>query len=242
MQKLYPDAMLERLEWRRDIRNIMGRISADYSVREEAQIFERYWSRRDDVCLGVNEGWYSGPDAVAGYYRALGEEIALAAKCVQKDFPEKLGDKTEEELYGIGAMSYIPFDSQVIEIADDGATAKGLFNIRGSYSRVTASGPIAYWLFGWAAVDFIMEDGAWKIWHMQWLRNLEVQCGTPFGVPPAPLPEIPAYAGMKSFHMPEPNVKQPIMENYYTDRPFTKSPPVPEPYETFADTFSYGLQ
>ena len=233
--------MLERLEWRRDIRNLMGRISADYSVREEGQIFARYWSGREDICLGVNEGWYVGPDAVAGYYQALDEEIMLSAKCVQKDFPEKLAGLTDEALKGVGVMSYIPVDSHVIEIADDGQTAKGLFNIRGSYNRITTSGPIAYWLFGWAAADFILEDGQWKIWHMQWLRNVDVQCGTPFGQAPEQFPEAEAYADMADFRMPEPTVKTVLMENYYTDRPFTKSPKVPEPYETFADTFSYGM-
>ena len=241
MKNLHPDAMLERLEWRRDIRNLMGRISADYSVREEGQIYTRYWSRREDVCLGVNEGWYVGPDAVADYYQALDEEIMLSAKCVQKDFPEKLEGLTDEALKGVGVMSYIPVDSHVIEIADDGQTAKGLFNIRGSYNRITTSGPIAYWLFGWAAADFILEDGQWKIWHMQWLRNVDVQCGTPFGQTPEQFPEVEAYADMADFRMPEPTVKAVLMENYYTDRPFTKSPKVPEPYETFADTFSYGM-
>ena len=48
-------------------------------------------------------------------------------------------------------------------------------------------------------------------------------------------------ADMADFRMPEPTVKAVLMENYYTDRPFTKSPKVPEPYETFADTFSYGM-
>lgn len=241
MKKLCPDTMLERLEWRRDIRNLMGRISADYSVREEGAIYDRYWSRREDVVLGVNEGWYVGPEAVAGYYRALDEEIMLSAKCVQKDFPEKLGDLTDEALKGVGVMSYIPVDSHVIEIADDGQTAKGLFNIRGSYNKITTSGPVAYWLFGWAAVDFIMEDGAFKIWHMQWLRNVDVQCGTSFGEPPEQYPQVEAYADMAEFRMPEPTVAAPLMENYYTDRPFTKSPKVPEPYETFAETFSYGM-
>ena len=241
MKKLYPDAMLERLEWRRDIRNLMGRISADYSVREEGQIFARYWSHREDVCLGVNEGWYVGPDAVSEYYQALDQEIKLAAKCVKKDFPDKLEGLSDEELKGVGAISYIPVDSHVIEIADDGQTAKAIFNIRGSYNKITTSGPIAYWLFGWAAVDFILEAGQFKIWHMQWLRNVDVQCGTSFGEAPEQFPELEPYAEMAVFHMPEPTVKVTLMENYYTDRPFTKSPKVPEPYETFADTFSYGL-
>jgi hypothetical protein len=241
MKKLHPDAMLERLEWRRDIRNLMGRISADYSVREEGQIADRYWSSRDDVVLGVNEGWYVGPDAVKGYYKALNDEIDLAAQCVAKDFPDQVAGLSDEERRGIGAISYIPVDSQVIEIADDGQTAKGLFNIRGSYNKITTTGPIAYWLFGWAAVDFVMENGQFKIWHMQWLRNVDAQCGTAFGETPEQFPEIEAYADMASFQMPSPTVPATLVENYYPDRPFTKSPKVPEPYETFADTFSYGL-
>ncbi len=241
MKKLHPDALLERLEWRRDIKNLMGRISADYSVREEGQIYSRYWSRRSDVCLGINEGWYIGPEAVAGYYSALDDEIRLAAQCVKQDFPEKLADLSDEQLHGVGAISYIPVDSPVIEIADDGKTAKGLFNIRGSYSRITTAGPIAYWLFGWAAVDFILEEGEFRIWHMQWLRNVDVQCGTAFGQEPEQFAEIEAYAPMAEFRMPQPTRPAVLMENYRTDRPFTRSPKVPEPYETFADTFSYGL-
>ena len=56
-----------------------------------------------------------------------------------------------------------------------------------------------------------------------------------------PFPEVSAYADMAGFRMPEPTVPVTLMENYYTDRPFTKSPRVPEPYETFAETFSYGM-
>ena len=241
MQKLYPDAMLERLEWRRDLRNLMGRLSADYSVREEGQAFDRYWSSREDVCLGVNEGWYVGPEAVAGYYKALDEEIVLAAKCVQQDYPDKLGDKTEEEIRGVGAMSYIPFDSQVIEIADDGQTAKGLFNIRGSYSKVTVAGPVAYWLFGWAAVDFVLEDGEWKILNLLLVYNVDHVCGTNFTEPDAEFEPVEGFAAMADFKLPAPNVPMTVMETFYPDRQVNRSPRVPEPYGTFTETFSYGI-
>ena len=66
MKKLGSDALLERLEWRREIRNIMGRISHDHSVKQEAEVYNRYWSRRDDVCLGLNNGFYNGAAAVKG--------------------------------------------------------------------------------------------------------------------------------------------------------------------------------
>lgn len=241
MKRNDPDKLLTLLEWRRDIRNLMGRFSADHTIRQEAYGYERYWSHRADVSLGTNEGFYAGAEAVAGYYKALDEEIRLTAHLAKDDFPEKLGSLTNEELYGVGAMTYLPLDSHVIEIAGDGETAKGLWNIRGSYSKMTVAGPVSYWLFGWAAVDLIRENDEWRIWHMQLLRNLDCQCGTAFGIEPAPLTPVDAYAAMADFHMPEPNIPTPLMESYYTDRPFAHSPRCPEPYESFADTFSYGI-
>ena len=57
MKELTPMELLDRLEWRRQLRNIMGRISHDYAVKQEAKIYDRYFSCRDDVCLGLNNGY-----------------------------------------------------------------------------------------------------------------------------------------------------------------------------------------
>ena len=232
--------LLELLESRREIRNIMGRISHDYSVKQEASVYERYFAKREDVSLGLNDGFYDGADAVRGYYAALGEEIKLSSELIQKKFPGELGEKTAEEVYGVGMMTYLPFESQIIEIAGDGQTAKGLWNVRGSYCRLTGCGPIAYWTFGWAAVDFVLEEGEWKIWHMQLLYNVDAQCGTPLTDEPKKYDPIPEFAPMDEFKMPAPNKPAKLMEHYNTERPATKSPRAPEAYETFADTFSYG--
>ena len=97
MKELTPMELLDRLEWRRQLRNIMGRISHDYAVKQEAKIYDRYFSRRDDVCLGLNNGYYKGAEAVKGYYDALDQEIRLGSQLLQKMFPEELGSKTAEE-------------------------------------------------------------------------------------------------------------------------------------------------
>ena len=54
-------------------------------------------------------------------------------------------------------------------------------------------------------------------------------------------PEVEALQEMKSFQMPEPNVKETVFETYRADRAAAKGPRVPEPYETFAETFHYGI-
>ena len=241
MNKLSADELLNRLEWRREIRNVMGNISHDYAVKQEAAVYDRYWTHAFEPCLGINTGYYRGAEAVAGYYKALGDEIALTSDLIQKAFPGELGDKTAEEVYGVGMMTYLPFDTHVIEIADDGKTAKGLWNIRGSYSYLTPSGPVANWTYGWAAVDFTHEDGEWKVWHMLLLYNVDHQCGVPFCGEEKEFPAVPEFAPIAEFRMPEPNVPCRVMETFRPDRPLTRSPEVPVPYATFAETFSYGL-
>jgi len=241
MKDFTPQELLERLEWRREIRNVMGRMSHDYAVKQEASVYDRYWSRRDDVCLGLNNGYYKGAEAVSGYYSALGEEIKLSSKLIAEKFPQELGDKSQEELYGVGLISYVPFESQIIEIADDGQTAKGIWNVRGSTSRLTAAGPVANWIFGWAAVDFVLEEGEWKILNMLLLYNVDHQCGVAFTEPEKVYEPVPGFEAMADFHLPEPNVPQVLMETFRPDRKRTKSPRSPEPYATFAETFSYGI-
>lgn len=241
MKEFSPMELLERLEWRREIRNLMGRISHDYAVKQESEIYDRYFSRQENVCLGLNNGYYQGAAAVKGYYDALGKEIKLSSRLIQEMFPKELGDKSPEEILGVGMISYVPVESQVIEIADDGKTAKGIWNVRGSTSRLTTGGPVANWIFGWAAADFVLEDGEWKIMNLLLLYNIDHQCGVGFCEDEKVFEAVPGFAAMGEFRLPEPNVPTSLMDTFYPDRPKTVSPRCPEPYDTFANTFSYGI-
>lgn len=241
MKDLSTMELLDRLEWRREIRNVMGRISHDYAVKQEAEIYTRYFSTREDVCLGLNNGYYKGKAAVAGYYAALGEEIALSSRLIRAMFSNELGEKSEEETYGVGMISYVPFESQVIEIADDGLSAKGIWNVRGSTSRLTPGGPVANWIFGWAAVDFVREGDQWKILNLLLLFNVDHQCGVGFCEEEKHFPFVPEFGDIVKFRLPEPNVPMNLFETYHFDRLKATSPRYPEPYETFEKTFSYGI-
>lgn len=237
------EQLLGRFEDRRDIINLMARYSADYLLKKERDMFQNYWSTRMDVSRAVNEGYYVGPQAVAGYYAALDARNALIAGLIQKKFPEKLGQYTSEQIYGVGTIGYKPLDTGVIEIAADGQTAKGIWTIRGSYSDLTDQGVISYWVWGYMACDFVWENEAWKIWHMQEVHDVQTPCGTSWAEGPAETdyPKEPIFAPMADFEMPAPNLLQPVRAYYTVNRPATPSPRVPEPYETFAETFSYGV-
>lgn len=244
MSKQYTtEQMLWRFEDRREITNLMARYSADYLLKKEREMFRNYWSTRADVSRAVNEGYYVGPQAVAGYYAALDAKNALVAGLIQKRFPEKLGQYSPEEIYGVGTIGYKPLDTGVIEIAADGQTAKGIWMIRGSYSDLTDQGVISYWVWGYMACDFVWENEEWKIWHMQEVYDVHTPCGTSWAKGPGTTdyPREPLFAAVADFKMPEPNLMQPVRAYYTVNRPATPSPRVPEPYETFSETFSYGV-
>lgn len=231
--------LLTRWEIRREVQNIMGKYSQSYCIKQEGAL-PQFWSQREDISLGVNDGYYIGPAAVQGYYAAIAEETRLASKLIAARFPQKLADKTEEELFGVGQISYRPIDTAVVEVADDLQTAKGLWVVRGLVEKITTAGPVSFWDFSYWAVDFILEDGAWKIWHMLDLAEVNARQGINLTDTPQPLPEDPAFAEMASVSMPRPTKPVMLRETYRADRPFTPSPRVPEPYQTFAETFSYG--
>ncbi len=233
------EALLTRWEIRREVQNIMGKYSQSYCIKQEGSL-PKFWSKRDDVSLGVNQGYYIGPEAVAGYYAAIEAETRLASKLIAARFPEKLAGKTEEELFGVGQISYRPIDTAVVEVADDLQTAKGLWVVRGLVEKITPAGPVSFWDFSYWAVDFILEDGAWKIWHMLDLREINARQGSNLTDVPDPLPVDPAFAEMASISFPLPTKPCTLRSVYRADRPFTPSPRVPEPYSTFSGTFSYG--
>lgn len=236
------EQLVDRWEHLRAIKNLMGRMSADYTLKKEGQMYEKYWSRREDVTLAANEGWYLGAGAVRGYYETLAERITAQSKLIADIFPEELGGKSEAELNGVGTMDYKPVDTPVVEIAADGMTAKGIWCIRGSHSKILPSGPVAYWEWGWFAADFILEDGAFKIWHLQYLQEVCRPSGHPWCGDENVYEALPEFAAATEFVFPTPTVSETVRERYSGSRPFTPSPRVPEPYETFSETFTYGKE
>ena len=224
------EQLLTRWEIRREVQNIMGKYSQSYCIKQEGAL-PQFWSGRDDISLGLNQGYYIGQAAVNGYYAAIEAETKLASQLIAARFPQKLQGKTEEELFGVGQISYRPIDTAVIEVADDLQTAKGLWVVRGMVEKVTTSGPISYWDFSYWAVDFILEAGAWKIWHMTMFTDIQCPVGGNWG-----RDTMYPHEGVE---IPEPTVKEHQYTGYGEDFISMVAPRLPEPYDTFANTFSY---
>ena len=163
----------------REIQNLMGRYVRSLMLKQEGDVFERFWSRFEgDVCYGVNEGWYTGRDEVEAYYKKLAENTAVRSQLIRDLFPEFLGAKSDEEIQGVGQMTVDGLSVPVLEVSGLGTTAKGVWLFVGADHRILPNGPYTYAENGYYAVDFTKENTEWKIWHMQRI----VEAGGPQGL------------------------------------------------------------
>ena len=240
-EKYTTEQLVTRWEDRREIKNLLGKYVVSHLLKKEPAMFESFWSKEQDICLGVNEGWFAGADAIRGYYDALDTHTRAVRDLLMQLFPEQVKGKTAEELYGIGDFPLRSTTNSVIEIAADGRTAKGMWHCFGKPVVVDERGPLSHWLFATYCVDFIKEDGQWRIWHMMYLEDINAVTGRNWSKNENPYPELPEFAALKAVTPPRPNAPAVLRQRYTVDRPFTRLPRVPEPYDTFAETFSYGM-
>jgi hypothetical protein len=242
--KFNTEELVGRFEDRRDVKNLAGKYVMSLLLKKEPTILEDLWSAREDISLGVNQGYYAGRQALADYYASIDAATKKKAQVLKKVFPEDLGEYSDEKLYGRGPMEIRSLDNAIIEIADDGATAKGFFYVFGLVTNISERGAVSNWVMGSICFDFIRENDQWKIWHVLYLEDVDTPAGQKWGDPKAidAYPPMPEFADMKGTVLAQPNKPAALRELYSGSRPFTKLPKVPEPYDTFENTFSYGAE
>ena len=238
-----PEQVMDQWEALRAVKNLMGKYVNCLLLNRQKDIWDLFWSKtKEDVSLGLNNGYYTGPKDIQNYYSAIAAGNMRKAKLLQKSLPEQLGNLSDEELYGVGPFYVHPLGAPLIEVAEDGQTAKGIWHCMGAYADVKLDGPTSSWLWGYYAGDFILEDGKWRIWHLLYLRDVDCTCGESWGnAYPAPEP-LPEFAALREFQMPAPTIEKELWAIYTPRRPYTAPPRIPEPYDTFANTFSYGAE
>ena len=209
---------LQRVEDFQYIQNMMGRYA--YYVMagmQEEMDRDMFAKKQPDFRLYLGEqGYWEGPDA---RQRAFSGGSPLSEEERQK---RRVGN----------LVMHNPV-CPVIEVAGDGKTAKGVWigiGLLGVKNRETGELE-GIWEWDKYGVDFIKEDGEWKIWHHHIYRLLhgwnvdgkwidQFSAEEPFK---APTPDGPA-----------------IDDNPYTpDTVQRMVPKPPEPYETWDETVSY---
>ncbi len=212
------------------IANIMGAFTFLNCYKQHKRQFEN-WSHNEPT-ITLNDGKYVGYEAVKAFFVDYHEaQTRWADETMRKLFPEELGGKSDEEIWAVGSNTVLNFTTPLIEVAFDGQTAKGMWYVYGSTTEVYSTGPKAAWNFGRCAVDFVKEDGVWKIWHMTMFTDIQCPVGGNWGKD-----KMYPHEGVE---IPEPTVKEHYYTGYGEDFLSLVEPPLPEPYDTFANTFSY---
>ena len=212
------------------IANIMGAFTFLNCYKQHKRQFEN-WSHNEPT-ITLNDGKYVGYEAVKAFFVDYHEaQTRWANETMRKLFPEELGDKSDEEIWAVGSNTVLNFTTPLIEVAFDGQTAKGMWYVYGSTTEVYSTGPKAAWNFGRCAVDFVKEDGVWKILHMTMFTDIQCPVGGNWGKD-----KMYPHEGVE---IPEPTVKEHYYTGYGEDFLSLVEPPLPEPYDTFANTFSY---
>jgi len=170
-------------------------------------------------------------------------EVANGGVFLSESLP-KLEKKTAEimEKFKKGSLYVHPLTTPVLEIAGDGKTAKGVWMSPGyeaGGNDPETNKPIPAFVYTKYGVDFVKENGKWKIWHYHVYRVFM----TPWNIPITEEWEKNEREKLRNLQADE-NDKPDLPTTY--DNPYSVDtvrelvPAPPEPYETFSETFSYG--
>lgn len=209
-----------------EIQNLMGRYVWEHEVQKDPEFIDTKFADNPDVSWEVaHMGLYRGRDAV-------------------KEILDQHGPRGES--ISPGTLFIHTLTTPVIEIAQDGLTAKGVWKSPGAETITDPNTGKLTGMWAWTkyACDFIKEEGKWKILHyhvyrifmtpadMNYTDEYEMKFMKDMAMPSSPERAVSDSASKK-----EPTTY---------DNPFTASyvpelvPAPPEPYKTFSETFSYG--
>jgi hypothetical protein len=222
--------------------NLMARFTQYQELGQERAQFDALWANRPDISLGENEGFWVGREAV---YRAW---VQGREEGRQKDLALLQAADPAVPTDAPGSLERVNLMSPLVEVARDGQTAKGMWYCPGVTTQSEVDGKMHLtWLYTRYGVDFIKEGEDWRLWHVFVGSEFQFELGHAY-IPATgmkPLPDATVYApNPKCQGLPLGRTAKPAydlpMHLYGIDYGWSPYPMVPVPYETFAETFSYG--
>jgi len=155
-----------------EIENIMSLHVMYHCYGEHKQEMEEIWvnepENRATASFGQNQGFYVGYDSIWEAY-VDGHDtswLATAKRYCENKGIDLTGWTDEEilEVYGgVGQLLLHVTTTGIIEVAEDGQTAKAFWYSPGMIMETGQSAGSIWEIYG---VDFVKEDGEWKMWHL----------------------------------------------------------------------------
>lgn len=231
------------------IQNVMSRRAMLHSIGHNEEELE-LWSRKGEIRWAQNGGCWIGDD-YRKYYVTVNYAMQRAALKKLSAGNPAVADDFARNRY-IGSSVYHLLTTPIIEVAQDGQSAKGFWYTPGAILS-TSDGRKGDGVNMWEryGVDFVREDGQWRILHIEVITDFAY----PFGgdlqsaIPGAPDPSksgsesaaAPAPGpGAEGIQVPGPTVSRVMGESYSPTRVPRLTPRLPEPYRTLNETFQYA--
>ena len=196
-------------------------VANDWRQQELDELWVTGEEARKTASFGRNWGYYVGMDAIRDYYVTAHDQKIDALPGSQ---------------HADGCLFMHPASTGLVYEAFDGKTARGLwYCISQETVPVSETEADARWYMEKLAIDFLKEDGKWKIWHLVIATDLQSEAGQDYMQQKVYLPdeENPAY---REFGTPTiPMLTHDVMFNWLDNYP---APPVP--YAAFNEDNSYG--
>jgi len=215
--------------------------------REE---YQQYWSKREDITWAHGSGQMGNRWTYWQNY-VLSQEVKTFTtfKNVMAVYPEV---KEAANYRAIGEYSNHFLSSPIIEVAEDGLSAKGLFYTPGYIAGfATVNGKVRCGsLSERYGADFIFEDGKWVYLNLRVCPDIGGDAnGGGFGEP-REMPQMPPpdqQGGDKKAPAPPQDpvsapwdIPGPIYRNWSATQVPQYMPPMPLPYKTLSETFLYS--
>jgi hypothetical protein len=229
-----------------EIQNVMSLHEYYHSACMHQEELDAIWAQEaDDVAFeeALFQARFVGLEAIRTYYVDFMRNTLFrsALGLTRSLFPQLKDDPEDELAFGLSYMHTLT--TPVIEVAEDGNTAKGVWISPGFITMPTMEKLQAYWHWDRYGVDFIREGGKWKIWHFFVGREFT----TPYEkswVDSALDGEEPYAVSLDLFKQwpgfTEPHAAQlNPFDSYSPFKVASLKPRLPEPYRTFSETFSY---
>ena len=229
---LSDDEQIRRIWDVEDVKTLMHRrvylMTADLRAEELEQLWAAEPEHRKTASYGTNWGYYVGMDAIRDYY-VTSHERRLEEQEKETGKPRNTGN-----LYAH------PISTGLVELAEDGKTAKGLWYSIGQETYARPDGTAeARWMLGKVAADFVREGDEWRIWHLVVSTDADCEAGKDYG-------SYPVYEDWsaestnpvrREFGAPTvETLTHDVTFNWWDDYPFMP----PRNYKTFTDGISYG--
>ena len=212
-----------------EINNLMSLHAWYHAASMNDVELEEIWSGRDDIVWAQNSGYWVGPKSIKEYY----------GRTVTRESTK-------------GSFVWHTITTPVVEVAVDRKTAKGVWYTPGIVGAFQNGESNFNWMFERYGVDFVLEDGVWKIWHMHvytdtaWPLDGKISAspggmgGPPPGGAPTPQAEtVGAEAAGAPVPMKGPDISRVNYKELSPDTEIVLVPRPPVPYNSWKDTWSY---